>query len=107
MVVATVDERPALPAHCAGTMTKRVGVLYQLGSRKAHQIETTRRSACFPWHMLERRDGIEAERLSTLKWSTFHSRPRDSQIGACLEAVDGFSPRHPKAIRAEAEVPAG
>ncbi|RIC03638.1 MULTISPECIES: pyridoxamine 5'-phosphate oxidase, partial [Enterobacteriaceae] len=57
-----------------------------LGSRKAHQIENNPRvSLLFPWHTLERQVMVigKAERLSTLEvMKYFHSRPRDSQIGA-------------------------
>ncbi|MFH7096948.1 pyridoxamine 5'-phosphate oxidase, partial [Klebsiella pneumoniae] len=57
-----------------------------LGSRKAHQIENNPQvSLLFPWHMLERQVMVigKAERLSTLEVvKYFHSRPRDSQIGA-------------------------
>jgi pyridoxamine 5'-phosphate oxidase len=56
-----------------------------LGSRKAHQIEKIPHQPAFPWHMLERQVMVigKAERLSTLEVvKYFHSRPRDSQIGA-------------------------
>ncbi|STL57914.1 pyridoxamine 5'-phosphate oxidase [Escherichia coli] len=57
-----------------------------LGSRKAHQIEIIRALACCSrWHTLERQVMVigKAERLSTLEvMKYFHSRPRDSQIGA-------------------------
>ncbi len=71
-----------------------------LGSRKAHQIENNPRvSLLFPWHTLERRVMVigKAERLSTLEvMKYFHSRPRDSQIGAWTEAVQShFCPRYP------------
>ncbi|QKJ87065.1 Pyridoxine/pyridoxamine 5'-phosphate oxidase [Paramixta manurensis] len=57
-----------------------------LGSRKAAQLENNPRiSALFPWHFLERQVMVlgEVEKLSTLEViKYFHSRPRDSQIGA-------------------------
>ncbi len=67
--------------------TKKGMVFYtNLGSRKAHQIENNPRvSLLFPWHTLERQVMVigKAERLSTLEvMKYFHSRPRDSQIGA-------------------------
>ena len=57
-----------------------------LGSRKAHDIaDNPRVSMLFPWYYLERQVIFTgtAEKLSlpeVLKY--FHSRPRDSQIGA-------------------------
>ncbi len=57
-----------------------------LGSKKAHDIaENPQVSALFPWYFLERQvifTGV-CEKLSiteTIKY--FHSRPRDSQLGA-------------------------
>jgi pyridoxine/pyridoxamine 5'-phosphate oxidase len=72
-------------------MTKRAGVLYQPGSRKAHHLENNPRiSLLFPWHMLERQVMVtgKAERLSTLEVvKYFHSRPRDSQIRLGIKTV--------------------
>lgn len=88
MVVATVDERgqPYQRIVLLKHYDEKGLVFYtNLGSRKAHQIENNPQvSLLFPWHMLERRDGNrQAERLSTLEVvKYFHSRPRDSQIGA-------------------------
>lgn len=57
-----------------------------LGSRKAQQLaENPHISLLFPWHMLDRQVIFlgKAERLSTLEvLKYFHSRPKDSQIGA-------------------------
>jgi pyridoxamine 5'-phosphate oxidase len=89
MVVATVDassqpfQRIVLLKH----FDERGMVFYtNLGSRKAQQIEQNPRiSLLFPWHMLDRQVIVQghAERLSTLEvMKYFHSRPRDSQIGA-------------------------
>ncbi|WP_226570148.1 pyridoxamine 5'-phosphate oxidase [Mangrovibacter yixingensis] len=89
MVVATVDEnqqpwqRIVLLKH----FDSRGMVFYtNLGSRKAAQLEKNPRiSLLFPWHMLDRQVAVtgKAERLSTVDvMKYFHSRPRDSQIGA-------------------------
>jgi len=89
MCVATVDE--------LGQPYQRIVLLKQyddnsmifytnLGSRKAqHLANNPKISLHFPWHMLERQVMVlgEAEKLSpgeVIKY--FHSRPRDSQIGA-------------------------
>jgi len=57
-----------------------------LGSRKALQLaDNPRISLHLPWHFLERQVMVlgEAEKLSPLEvMKYFHSRPRDSQIGA-------------------------
>lgn len=57
-----------------------------LGSRKALQLaDNPRISLHFPWHFLERQVMVlgEVEKLSPLEvLKYFHSRPRDSQIGA-------------------------
>lgn len=89
MVVATVDEsgQPYQRIVLLKHFDERGMVFYtNLGSRKAHQIEHNPRvSLLFPWHMLERQVMVQgqAERLSTLEvMKYFHSRPRDSQIGA-------------------------
>lgn len=89
MCVATVDER--------GQPWQRIVLLKHydnqgmvfytnLGSRKAHQLENNPRiSLLFPWHMLERQVMVtgSVEKLSALEvLRYFHSRPRDSQIGA-------------------------
>ncbi|OON40428.1 pyridoxamine 5'-phosphate oxidase [Izhakiella australiensis] len=89
MTVATVDaqgqpyQRIVLLKH----FDARGMVFYtNLGSRKAKHLENNQRiSLHFPWHMLERQVMVlgEAEKLSTLEVvKYFHSRPRDSQIGA-------------------------
>ena len=89
MVVATVDERgqPYQRIVLLKHYDEKGLVFYtNLGSRKAHQIENNPQvSLLFPWHMLERQVMVigKAERLSTLEVvKYFHSRPRDSQIGA-------------------------
>ncbi|WP_058909927.1 pyridoxamine 5'-phosphate oxidase [Entomohabitans teleogrylli] len=89
MVVATVDEtgQPYQRIVLLKHFDERGLVFYtNLGSRKAHHIDVNPRvSLLFPWHMLERQVMVQgkAERLSTLEvMKYFHSRPRDSQIGA-------------------------
>lgn len=89
MVVATVDEngQPYQRIVLLKHYDERGLVFYtNLGSRKAHHLETNSRiSLHFPWHMLDRQVMVQgtAERLSTLEvMKYFHSRPRDSQIGA-------------------------
>lgn len=89
MVVATVDEtgQPYQRIVLLKHYDEKGLVFYtNLGSRKAQQIEHNPRiSLHFPWHMLERQVMVQgtAERLSTLEvLKYFHSRPRDSQIGA-------------------------
>lgn len=89
MVVATVDEsgQPYQRIVLLKHYDEKGLVFYtNLGSRKAHQIEHNPRiSLHFPWHMLERQVMVQgtAERLSTFEvLKYFHSRPRDSQIGA-------------------------
>ncbi len=89
MVVATVDEhgQPYQRIVLLKHYDEKGMVFYtNLGSRKAHQIENNPRvSLLFPWHTLERQVMVigKAERLSTLEvMKYFHSRPRDSQIGA-------------------------
>lgn len=89
MVVATVDEngQPYQRIVLLKHFDERGLVFYtNLGSRKARQLENNPRvSLLFPWHMLERQVMVqgEAQRLTTLEViKYFHSRPRDSQIGA-------------------------
>lgn len=89
MVVATVDEngQPFQRIVLLKHYDEKGLVFYtNLGSRKAQQIEHNNRvSLHFPWHMLERQVMVQgtAERLSTFEvLKYFHSRPRDSQIGA-------------------------
>jgi len=89
MVVATVDEtgQPFQRIVLLKHYDEKGLVFYtNLGSRKAQQIEHNPRvSLHFPWHMLERQVMVQgtAERLSTFEvLKYFHSRPRDSQIGA-------------------------
>lgn len=89
MTVATVDEQ--------GQPWQRIVLLKHydaqgmvfytnLGSRKALQLaHNPRISLHFPWHSLERQVMVlgEVEKLSPLEvLKYFHSRPRDSQIGA-------------------------
>ncbi|NBB54151.1 pyridoxamine 5'-phosphate oxidase [Pantoea vagans] len=89
MTVATVDEQ--------GQPWQRIVLLKHfdaqgmvfytnLGSRKALQLaHNPRISLHFPWHYLERQVMVlgEVEKLSPLEvLKYFHSRPRDSQIGA-------------------------
>jgi pyridoxamine 5'-phosphate oxidase len=89
MCVATVDEsgqpyqRMVLLKH----FDNRGMVFYtNLGSRKAAQLaQNNRISLHFPWHTLERQVMVlgRAERLSVIEvLKYFHSRPKDSQIGA-------------------------
>ncbi len=105
MVVATVDEhgqpyqRIVLLKHYD---EKRHGVFTPTSAAvKAHQIENNPRvSLLFPWHTLERQVMVigKAERLSTLEvMKYFHSRPRDSQIGAWVSKQSSriFCPRYP------------
>lgn len=88
MVVATVDERgqPYQRIVLLKHYDEKGLVFYtNLGSRKAHQIENNPQvSLLFPWHAGAPVMVIgKAERLSTLEVvKYFHSRPRDSQIGA-------------------------
>ena len=89
MTVATVDEQ--------GQPWQRIVLLKHfdaqgmvfytnLGSRKALQLANNPRICLhFPWHFLERQVMVvgEVEKLSPLEvLKYFHSRPRDSQIGA-------------------------
>lgn len=89
MTVATVDEQ--------GQPWQRIVLLKHfdaqgmvfytnLGSRKALQLAKNPRICLhFPWHYLERQVMVlgEVEKLSPLEvLKYFHSRPRDSQIGA-------------------------
>lgn len=89
MVVATVDEsgQPFQRIVLLKHYDEKGLVFYtNLGSRKAQQIEhNSRVSLHFPWHMLERQVMVQgtAEKLSTFEvLKYFHSRPRESQIGA-------------------------
>ncbi|ORM74067.1 pyridoxamine 5'-phosphate oxidase [Pantoea wallisii] len=89
MTVATVDssgqpyQRIVLLKHYDDN-----GMVFytNLGSRKALQLaENPRISLHFPWHFLERQVMVlgEVEKLSPIEvLKYFHSRPRDSQIGA-------------------------
>jgi len=89
MTVATVDssgqpfQRIVLLKH----YDAKGFVFYtNLGSRKALQLaENPRISLHLPWHFLERQVMIlgDVEKLTALEVAKyFHSRPRDSQIGA-------------------------
>ena len=89
MVVATVDEsgQPYQRIVLLKHYDEKGFVFYtNLGSRKAHQIEHNPHvNLLFPWNTLDRQVMVTgtAERLSTLEvMKYFHSRPRDSQIGA-------------------------
>ncbi len=89
MVVATVDQsgQPYQRIVLLKHYDERGLVFYtNLGSRKAQQLATNPKiSLLFPWHMLDRQVMVQgqAERLSTIEvLKYFHSRPRDSQIGA-------------------------
>ena len=87
MVVATVDEngQPYQRIVLLKHYDERAGVLYQSGQPRRTIENNPRISLLFPWHMLERQVMVtgKAERLSTLEVvKYFHSRPRDSQIGA-------------------------
>ncbi|MCU8651951.1 pyridoxal 5'-phosphate synthase, partial [Escherichia coli] len=80
MVVATVDEngQPYQRIVLLKHYDEKGMVFYtNLGSRKAHQIESNPRvSLLFPWHTLERQVMVtgKAERLSTLEVvKYFHS----------------------------------
>jgi len=89
MSVATVDEngQPYQRIVLLKHFDRKGMVFYtNLGSRKAQQLEKNPRiSLLFPWHMLERQVMVlgSVERLSTLDVVRyFHSRPRESQLGA-------------------------
>ncbi|WP_442897128.1 pyridoxamine 5'-phosphate oxidase [Erwinia sp. CGal63] len=89
MSVATVDEQgqPYQRIVLLKHFDARGMVFYtNLGSRKAHHLEKNPRiSLLFPWHMLERQVMVlgRVEKLSMIDVvKYFHSRPRESQIGA-------------------------
>jgi pyridoxamine 5'-phosphate oxidase len=89
MCVATVDEhgRPSQRIVLLKHYDEKGFVFYtNLGSRKAQQIgQNNQVSLLFPWHMFERQVIVsgKAERISTMEvLKYFHSRPKDSQIGA-------------------------
>ncbi|CAK9884914.1 MAG: Pyridoxine/pyridoxamine 5'-phosphate oxidase [Candidatus Erwinia impunctatus] len=89
MSVATVDEegQPYQRIVLLKHVDQRGMVFYtNTGSRKAGQLaKNPRVSLLFPWHMLDRQVIVlgEVEKLSVLEvMKYFHSRPRDSQIGA-------------------------
>lgn len=89
MSVATVDEngQPFQRIVLLKHFDQRGMVFYtNLGSRKAHHLEKNPRiSLLFPWHMLERQVMVlgRVEKLSMIDVvKYFHSRPRESQIGA-------------------------
>lgn len=89
MSVATVDEKgqPYQRIVLLKHFDQRGMVFYtNLGSRKAHHLENNPRiSLLFPWHMLERQVMVlgTVEKLSVIDvMKYFHSRPRESQIGA-------------------------
>lgn len=89
MSVATVDElgQPYQRLVLLKHYDAQGMVFYtNLGSRKAaHLAQNARISLHFPWHALERQVMVlgHAERLSVVEvMKYFHSRPKDSQIGA-------------------------
>lgn len=89
MCVATVDEQgqPYQRIVLLKHYDEQGMVFYtNLGSRKARQLAANARiSLLFPWHMLERQVIVlgQAEKLPPLEvLKYFHSRPKDSQIGA-------------------------
>lgn len=89
MSVATVNQQgqPYQRIVLLKHFDQRGMVFYtNLGSRKAHHLENNPRiSLLFPWHMLERQVMVlgTVEKLSMLEvMKYFHSRPRESQIGA-------------------------
>ena len=89
MSVATVDEngQPYQRIVLLKHFDQRGMVFYtNLGSRKAHHLDKNPRiSLLFPWHMLERQVMVlgRVEKLSMIDVvKYFHSRPRESQIGA-------------------------
>lgn len=89
MSVGTVDEngQPYQRLVLLKNFNKQGMVFYtNLGSRKAsHLVHNPRISLHFPWHALERQVLLLgwAEQLSGSEvMEYFHSRPRDSQIGA-------------------------
>ena len=89
MSVATVDEKgqPYQRIVLLKHFDQRGMVFYtNLGSRKAHHLENNPRiSLLFTWHMLERQVMVlgTVEKLSVIEvMKYFHSRPRESQIGA-------------------------
>lgn len=89
MSVATVDEhgQPYQRIVLLKHYDEKGMVFYtNMGSRKAHHLENNPRiSLLFPWHILERQVMVlgRVEKLPTLDvLKYFHSRPKDSQIGA-------------------------
>ncbi|ACS85490.1 pyridoxamine 5'-phosphate oxidase [Musicola paradisiaca] len=89
MCVATVDEQgqPYQRIVLLKHYDEKGMVFYtNLGSRKAQQLANNPRiSLLFPWHMLERQVIVlgRVEKLPPLEvLKYFHSRPKDSQIGA-------------------------
>ncbi|WP_409310810.1 pyridoxamine 5'-phosphate oxidase [Pectobacterium sp. B1J-3] len=89
MSVATVDEQgqPYQRIVLLKHYDDKGMVFYtNLGSRKAcHLAHNPRISLLFPWHMLERQVMVlgQVEKLPPLDvLKYFHSRPKDSQIGA-------------------------
>ncbi|WP_130834951.1 pyridoxamine 5'-phosphate oxidase [[Erwinia] mediterraneensis] len=89
MTIATVDEQgqPYQRIVLLKHFDESGMVFYtNLGSRKAqHLAHNPRISLHFPWHALERQVMVlgEVEKLTPLEvMKYFHSRPRESQIGA-------------------------
>lgn len=89
MCLSTVDEhgQPYQRIVLLKHFDEKGMVFYtNLGSRKAHHLaQNPRVSLLFPWHFLERQVMVlgQVEKLSVIDvMRYFHSRPRDSQIGA-------------------------
>lgn len=89
MSVATVDEQgqPYQRIVLLKHYDEKGMVFYtNMGSRKArHLMHNPKISLLFPWHMLDRQVMVSgrAEKLPALDvLKYFHSRPKDSQIGA-------------------------
>ncbi|WJV52030.1 pyridoxamine 5'-phosphate oxidase [Pectobacteriaceae bacterium CE90] len=89
MCVATVDEQgqPYQRIVLLKHYDEKGMVFYtNMGSRKAQQLmNNSHISLLFPWHMLDRQVIVlgRAEKLPALDvLKYFHSRPKDSQIGA-------------------------
>lgn len=89
MVIATVDAdgRPSARTVLLKHLDERGFAFYtNLQSRKSDELATNPRCALvFPWHAMERQIRVEgmADKLSTDEVEAyFHSRPRESQLGA-------------------------
>lgn len=89
MVIATADAdgRPSARTVLLKHLDERGFAFYtNLQSRKSDELATNPRCALvFPWHAMERQIRVEgmADKLSTDEVEAyFHSRPRESQLGA-------------------------